>query len=118
MALDSTLIHGLVAKAKDILGGLAVTVTHKAFVSTDGYGKARYAATGVSIDGFLSREQRRVVTMDGREVASSFNLVIPRNYAIAMQDRITLPDGTSPPILALKASLDDTGAPYAVEVYF
>lgn len=115
--LNSTLIHNLVSKARTTLIGLACDVTHKTILSKDGYGKIKWS-TGTVLKAFASKEQKRIVVSDGREVVSGFQLIIPENFSISVADQIIMPDGSTPPILKVSAALDDFGQPYASEVYF
>jgi hypothetical protein len=117
MGLDSKLIHGLVKQARGILLGMAATVIHKTKVSQDGYGKIKWS-DGVPLQAFISKKQRKIVMTDGREVVSGFQVLIPESVLIGVNDRIVMPDGSTPPILQVQAPLDDTGQAYVTEVFF
>ena len=117
MALDSKLIHGLVKQARGIVQGFLCTVTYKPFASRDGYGKVTYGA-GTNLKAFVSRKQRKITLTDGRDVVSELQLVLPESRVISTNDRIVMPDGSTPPILQVATTLDSAGQPYLVEVFF
>ena len=61
---------------------------------------------------------KRVRTISGEEKVSTATVYVDSDGQITPLDRITLPDGTSPPILAVGSYPDpETGRAYIQEVY-
>ena len=118
MSINGKMFHDLVKIIRQTLIGLAPTFTHKTLVSKEGYGKTTYSA-GTTIKAFVTKKQRQVLRKsDGREVVSSYQLIIPENYVVDVVDQIVFPDGSTPPILDVQPILDELMQPIATEVLF
>jgi hypothetical protein len=78
--------------------GMQATVTYETFVSADGAGKRTYA-TPVSRKAVVIKKQQMVKTADGQLVMSQARIVFLTPSIVGEFDRITLPDGTTGPIL-------------------
>ena len=59
---------------------------------------------------------KRVVDTNGREVVSSVQAIVPTDEAISPFDKITLPDGSTPVILAIESFPDEVGT-YVQRIY-
>jgi hypothetical protein len=125
MALDSILRSG-VALANRMTGSLQAVVTHEAWTGTDTFNKPTYA-TAVSRPAIVDLNQRRSIERDGTVIVSraSITFLSPiaangasgRREPIDPRDRLTLPDGTTGPILEVAGAVDPTtGYPYAPTV--
>jgi hypothetical protein len=74
--------------------------------------------TAVSYRCHVERKQRVVVNARGQEVPSSGRCLLDDAYpAITESSLLTLPDGSTPPIVAVETTYDSAG-PYQTVVYF
>lgn len=94
---------------------MAETVTIEPWASQDEYTEASYA-TGIVYKARVSGRRTLVRNAAGQEVASSYAVYLGQYVTASTKDRLTLPDGTKPPILAVKQSPDDAGG-YATVLY-
>ncbi len=78
-------------------------------VSTDGYGTATYSATTQSYRCRVSEKQTLVRTFEGTEQLAKTVAWVNSSSTFGPWDRITLPDGTMPPLLAVADQRDETG---------
>jgi hypothetical protein len=126
MGLD-TLVRGTVATANRVTSSLQVTVMHRAWIGRDVNTKPRYGDP-IARKALVERKQRWFRSPSGENVQSrtyiAFLEPIPANGADTRQepidgrDVLTLPDGTTGPILDVSGFMDPgTGAPYYAEVY-
>lgn len=64
----------------------------------------------------LVRMNRRVLSIEGREVISTVQCILADpTLSVSTNDRLTLPDGTRPAIIRVNEVKDDVG-PYFLEV--
>lgn len=123
----AAIVRSAVATANGVTSDLQVAVTHEAWTGVDGQGSSSYAA-GVSRDAIVEHKQRLVRTAAGEMLMARARLMflepIPDNGAtgrrepIDPRDRITLPDGSTGPILDVQGMTDPaTDRPYALEVF-
>lgn len=92
------------------------TLTVKAQASLNDYGEPAYAATGRSVTALVVYKNKVVRTADGREHTSSAQAFVA-DTTIVETDQVTLPDGTTRPVMAVTTYADADGA-YAQEVAF
>lgn len=92
------------------------TVTHAPLASRDGFGAPTYGA-GTAYAARLVRKQRVVRTPSGDEVVATGELWIAGTPTVGADDRITLPDATTPDILAVETYPDEAGTAF-VKVFF
>ena len=85
-----------------------VTVSSFSALSTDGYGVASYS-TGTSYPARVVRTNELVRDFNGVEVVSNVTAWINTTGGIATDAKITLPDGSSPPILSIDTFPDEDG---------
>jgi len=116
-----------IALADELTATLQATVQHEAWTGQSGYGDATYAAAvdHLALVSKRVRERRRadgsiVVTMAKvtflRPVEA--NGTAGRQEPVDPRDRITLPDGSTGPIVDAAGLVDpDTGAPYQTSVW-
>jgi len=97
---------------------------HK-YVSKDGRGNLKYSTTKISLPCYIAGETRMMQNLYGQDVVSSLQVYIPGTDAkLAELDepaksylhRITLPDGRTPPIIAIQPYYDEKGNVYYVLV--
>lgn len=53
----------------------------------------------------------------GEEATSNVRIILPPEAQIGLKDRITLPDGSHAPIVAIEPGYDERGHPYHITVY-
>ena len=71
----------------------------------------------IDFDAMWLAERQRVRNDRGEEVTARGRLVVPAGTTISEQDRLNLPDGTTPLVIALNRANDRNAFPY-VEVFF
>jgi len=95
------------------------TVTIEQYYSTDEFGDATYK-TGVSYKAMVQRRVKMIRTLQGAEAVSSCSILMDGTVSAVLdqygRDRITLPDGSKPQILAIEDGIDDAGETIYVEV--
>lgn len=118
-ALDDA-VRAAVAEIEDVTstGGLQVTVSHRAYVTQDAFGDGEPYATAVSRSGIFVEQRRQFRSFDGTEIQTQSRITFLGNITVTANDKITLPDGTAPPILEVKGPLDRTGGRYLTTVVF
>lgn len=114
MSLDAR-IRKAVASAKTAVGDLLITVTHEPYASTDSDGKRSYG-TGISRQAFVSTGTKSLYRQSGIEAVAGPTLMFLENVALDVRDRITLPDGSQPPIVEVAGVADPTGGTYYTSV--
>ncbi len=118
MGLGS-ILRSAIATANSITGGtdgLQVDVTVEAFDSYDGYGKPTYGSSE-TISCVLEQKTRFMRAPGGQEVVSKHCLTFVQPVEIGPKDRITLPDGSTGPILDIEGVMDsETSRAFCTEV--
>lgn len=125
MSLLDVLRKG-VAIANTVTKPVQANVTYERYQSTDGYGTKTYASA-TTLKAIVDWKQLQVRTRDGVLTVSRATVIFididalkaaTSNAGISDHDKITLPDGTSGPILNMSGFIDaGTGIPLATEVY-
>lgn len=89
-----------------VSGGLQVTVSHRAYVTQDALGDGEPYAAAVERTAVFVQVKHMFHGSEGYEVQSQGRLLFPRAVVVTAHDLITLPDGTTPPILDVKGVWD------------
>lgn len=99
-------------------GNLQATVTHEAFVSQTAKGVRSYGAP-VSRPALVEFKNHSVVSATGEmSVARATVTFLDASVVITDDDRITLPDGTTGPIIDRVGLVDKlTGQPVLTQIY-
>lgn len=93
------------------------TVTHEEFASRDEYGLPAYGSPA-SLKARVSYRPHKVRTPAGDEVVARGEVWLnTAGTTVDTEDRITLPDGSTPPILSVDGLSDELGAHHA-KVHF
>ena len=88
---------------------LTVRIAVEPWTGQNVYGDATYG-TSVSMPARISKKPKLVRADDGREtVAGSIAWVDPAFVTIGPKDRVTLPDGSTPPVLSIDRIPDERG---------
>ena len=74
----------------------------------DGYGQPIYAAAQ-DFKCRVVKRPKKVVSSTGEEKVSNTSVYFFETIGAGPEDRVTLPDGTQPPILTVESSPDRTG---------
>ena len=95
-----------------LLGLMPDTLSVQALkgVSTDGYGTASYSTAAASYRCRVVEKQTLVTTFEGVEQVARTVVWVRSSSTFGPWDKITLPDGTSPGLLAVQDFRDEVGA--------
>jgi hypothetical protein len=77
-------------------------------LSLDAYNAATYA-TATAVQCRIAHRTRMVRNLEGQEVVSTATIYCAGNPGIGPEDQITMPDGSTPPVLVVKTPKDDMG---------
>jgi len=86
-------------------------------VSTDGYGTATYSATTLSYRCRVVEKQQLITTFEGVEQVARTVCWVKSTSTFGPWDKITLPDGTSPHLVAVDDFRDEAGH-HSQKLYF
>jgi hypothetical protein len=99
---------------------LQATVTVEVWLSQDGLGASTYGPP-LARRALVEAKARRVLAPDGREVLATTKVTFLTPLTLTLRDRLTLPDGTTPPLVAIEGLVDpgasSPGHPYLLEVW-
>jgi hypothetical protein len=99
MAFPRDIIVAGINIADALTAGVQGTVQYQAYTSANGDGDESYAAA-VPLQCVIDMKRRSEVTPSGRIVTTVAKLTFPRGgLNINPKDRITLPDGTTGPLI-------------------
>jgi hypothetical protein len=119
VALDA-LVRSGVALANTLTASLQAVVLVQSWLSQDALGTPGYGPV-VATRALVEAKTRRLTAVDGREVLATTKLTLLEPRTVTTRDRLTLPDGSTPPILAVEGLVDPgatvPGQPYLVEVW-
>jgi hypothetical protein len=96
------ILRGSVAIAATVVDDVRVNVTHEVWTGQSGLGVPTYSA-GVVRRALVSPTSRRVLAQDGRIVVATHRLLFLDAAPVSPKDKLTLPDGTHPPLLEAHA---------------
>lgn len=93
------------------------TVTIASVSTTDAYGKRTWA-TATSIPNCrVQSGDHKIVDVAGQEKVAMGRVYVPNAPTVSLNSRLTLPDGTSPPILGIDRVTDERGSHHTVIHY-
>ena len=126
MGLDALIRAGL-RTAHALTADLQAEVLHEAWTGADGYGQATFAGVQKRA-AIVEQRQRAIRGRDGEVVMTRARVLFlapltpqgadGRIEPIDSRDRLTLPDGTTGPILDVEGLMDPTtDAPYYAAVW-
>lgn len=95
-----------------------LTVTRLTGVSTDGYGRPAYSTSALSRYCRVTEKQHLVRSFEGTQEVASTIVWVRSTSTFSPSDKITLPDGTTPPLLAVDEYRDDSGALHHHTLHF
>lgn len=100
----------------DFLDCMAATITREPFLSQDKFGERTFGA-GVAIQARVQEREERVTIPSGEEVLARGRVYLGALTGATTADRITLPDGTTPEILAVRKVDDEDGPHHEVLIF-
>ncbi len=89
-----------------------VTVGALSGFSTDGYAIPTYS-TGTPFSARVVREQTLVRTFEGIEELATTTCWVASTSTFGPVDQITLPDGSTPPLLSVETQSDEDGVTHS-----
>lgn len=112
------IVRSGVAIANNLTADLQASATHEAYASETGSGRRTYSAP-VNRPALVTRKQKLVRSSSGELVMSEASVVfLDPAVVINELDKITLPDGTTGPIINTEGFVDrGTGHPILTEIY-
>lgn len=87
----------------------------EAFLGVDAYGRPSYSAATVVL-GRVEPTHRRVYNPDETYTVATSRVFLPETPVVSPRDRITLPDGSQPRILAVERQGDERGPHHQVVI--
>lgn len=94
------------------------TITFNAGSAIDKYGKRTYGGSVTTARGRVVFETRLMKDIDGQDIVSTGRVILYGPYAsLTLGDKITLPNSTSPVIVAVETK-KDTGGNHHTVVHF
>jgi hypothetical protein len=95
-----------------------LTVTRLSGVSTDGYGRPTYSTSALSRYCRVTEKQHLVRSFEGTQEVAGTIAWVRSTSTFSPSDRITLPDGTTPALLAIEEYRDQDGNIHHVTLHF
>jgi hypothetical protein len=103
----------------DLLELMSDSVTIYAHSSVDAYGKRTASGSGTTYDCRVIYKNQLMKDNNGREVLSMGRVIVPNALSgITTNAKITLPDGTNPPIISISRLTDETSSNHHSVVMF
>lgn len=93
----------------DFLDLMPTTFKVYAFLGRDTYGAATFSTSFNSYRGHKNDRQHFIRAATGEQVVSSGEIWLATADTIAVNDKVVLPDGSTPLILAVNGADDETG---------
>lgn len=93
------------------------SIVRKAFTGRNSYGKPAYSTSGSTYTARVVNKQKLVRNASGIEQVSTVTAYVASTSAFDPEDKITLPDGTSPNIITINITPDDGGTHHST-IYF
>jgi hypothetical protein len=110
-------VRDAVATINVAVDALQAQVTLAPWLEDDLRGKPEYGSP-VSYKALVDKRSQMIRNDQGEQVESNAYIVFLQPITISKRDLLTLPDGTTGPILKIGGLIDpDTSAPYMAEVW-
>jgi head-tail adaptor len=95
---------------------LGQTVTIAPLSTANAYGESTYGSA-VTVDARVEQNDKQTLDAQGNMVISTSQVTVDGDTAVAATSRITLPDATTPKIIAVKKLIGPDGTAYAKVIY-
>ena len=92
---------------------LKETVTISPWVSQDAYGAVTYGMP-VSYKARIGHSNKIFRGAEGQEIVAQAKVWLGATNVVSTKDRITMPDGTTPPIISTERFFDESGPSHTV----
>lgn len=106
MAIDSALTALMVQ-----------SITIAAVATKDAYGKRTWGSASTINQCRVQTGDHKVLDSTGQEKVANGRVYVPGAPTLTLNDKMTLPDGSSPPILAINRFGDENGSHHTVIHY-
>lgn len=116
MADLARVVRRVVALADRVTASLQVSVTHEAYAGQDAFRKPSYGTATIR-KAIVETTTRKVMASDGHERVATASVTFPRDVAVDVRDRLTLPSGSRAPILKVERVEDPGGGGYVTRVW-
>lgn len=93
------------------------TITLASVSAKDAYGKRTWAAPSTVTHCRVQTGEHKVIDSAGAETVASGKVYVPGNPTVTLYSKITLPDGTQPPVISIDRIGDEIGANHTVIHY-
>lgn len=93
------------------------TITVAPVSAKDSYGKRTWGSATSITHCRVQTGNHKIVDKAGQEQASAGRVYVPGSPTITLNDKITLPDGATPPILMIDQFSDERGSHHTVVHY-
>jgi len=101
----------------EFLNLLKQTINIYAFVSYNFHNDFTWSSSPISVPSRVQELNKIIRDKAGQEAVSTCQIYVDGSTTIDPRDRIILPDGTYPEILAIKPEIDEFGNIYAKIIY-
>jgi hypothetical protein len=91
----------------------SVTYADWAGMSTDGYATSSFSTASVTYPARVTSKQRLVRTFDGTEELATTTVWVASTSTFSPLGQFTLPDGTTPGLLAIETFRDEDGVTHS-----
>ena len=115
MKVNPSRLRAVVAQVNSITQDIQVSVTHEPYASTDSDGKRSYG-TAVTRTAYKINSTKAVTRLSGIEAVGGPTLLFLSNVTFDVRDRLTMDDGTQPPIVEVSGDSDPAGGTYYTRV--
>ena len=102
----------------DFLDCMATSVTIKPVTATDKYGERTFGAAQ-TVKAYIMERQERVPITGGEDVLARGRAILGAitSPTVTTKDELTLPDGSTPEILAVRSVNDENGLHHEVVIF-
>jgi hypothetical protein len=107
-AVDQTLALAVSASLTGLIHWMCESLTIEPATTIHSYGRYSFG-TAVNVAARIVPKTQKIIDKNGQDVISSAEIYVDSSATVTVNDRITLPDGTKPIILALQKFRDALG---------
>lgn len=93
------------------------TITIAGVATRDAYGKRTWSSATTVTHCRVQTGAHKVTDTEGTEVIASGKVYVPGSPTLTLYDKVTLPDGTQPPIITVDRVGDEIGSNHTVIHY-
>lgn len=93
------------------------SISVAAVASKDAYGKRTWGSPSTISNCRVQTGDHKILDSLGQEKVANGRIYVPGAPTLTLNDKITLPDGSSPPILSIERFGDENGSHHSVIHY-